>query len=317
MFDVDSGQVLSAMNARENLRVASTFKILTALVVRAHVPLTTMVPISARADAVPPLKLTMEPGSHWQADGLLHAMLIASINDAAVALAERSGGGSLDGFVRVADREAVRLRLADHPVLRDPAGLDDETSFRGGNFMSARDLAITTRAFLSDPLLSSIVQLPKYDFPGGDGKDHVVYNHNAFLQIYPGAIGVKTGYTQQAGHCLVAAATRDGRTLGIVVIGSTNPVGVATDALDAGFVTPPAPAAGAVDTLPSPRPDEPPAPVKDASPAKSRAAEVPTRSRGRSPALPVMGAAAVVIIGAGTIVRRDRRGKHRRRNRSN
>lgn len=234
-FDVATGKVLAATNDRVRLRVASTFKVVTALVVRANVPLDAEVPISARAEAVPPLKLTMRPGSRWNANGLLHAMLIASINDAAVALAEQAGGGSLTGFDRALAAESRRLGLADQPVLQDPAGLDDDSSVSGGNLISARDLAIATRAFLSDPLLAGIVRLPSYHFTGGDGKSHVVYNHNAFQQVYPGAIGVKTGYTERSGHSLIAAATRNGRTLAVVVIGSDDPVGVATAALDGAF----------------------------------------------------------------------------------
>ncbi len=248
-FDVASGRVLQADNARTRLRVASTFKVLTALVVRANVPVDDDVPISARAEAVPPLKLTMQPGTRWNADALLHAMLIASLNDAAVALAERAGGGSLHGFDAAVSAEARRLGLADAPVLHDPAGLDDDSSVDGGNLISARDLAIATRAFLADPLLASIVRLPVYHFAGGDGRPHVVYNHNAFLQTYDGAVGVKTGYTAKSGHSLIAAATRGGRTLAVVVVGSGDPVGVASARLDAAFATAPG-ANGTGDVLP-------------------------------------------------------------------
>ena len=76
----------------------------------------------------------------------------------------------------------------------------------------------------------------------------MVYNHNAFLTIYPDAIGVKTGYTERSGHSLVAAATRDGRTLAVVVIGTGDPVGVATAALDRAFARGAA-APGTGDTL--------------------------------------------------------------------
>lgn len=250
VFDASTGQVLQAFNDRENLRVASTFKLLTALVVRAHVPIQSSVPVKIRATAVPPLRLGLQAGSTWNADDLLHSMLIASLNDTAIALAEQAGGGSLMGFDRAIAAESRRLGLADHPMLHDPAGLDDDTSFKGGNLISARDLAIVARAVLADPLLAAIVKLPKYSFIGGDGKPHVVYNHNAFLHIYPDAIGMKTGYTELSGHSLVAAARRNGRTLVAVIIGSADPVGVATSALDAGFVAPLA-AKGTTDVLPA------------------------------------------------------------------
>lgn len=309
-FDVATGKVLAASNARERLRVASTFKILTALVVRANVDLDAEVPITARAEAVPPLKLSMRPGSKWHANGLLHAMLIASINDAAVALAQQAGGGSLTGFDRALAAESRRLGLADHPILHDPAGLDDDSSVDGGNLISARDLAIATRAFLSDPLLAGIVRLPNYHFAGGDGRPHVVYNHNAFLTIYPGAIGVKTGYTERSGHSLIAAATRNGRTLAVVVIGTGDPVGVATAALDKGFAGLPrrgASVAGTGDTLgtvglaAAVLPND----HTTARPVAFQAQVPPLRSSSRA-WLPAVGLLAIVVVVAGRVLRRER-----------
>ncbi len=307
-FDVASGRVLQADNARTRLRVASTFKVLTALVVRANVPVDEDVPISARAEAVPPLKLSMEPGTRWNADALLHAMLIASLNDAAVALAERAGGGSLRGFDEAVAAEARRLGLADAPVLHDPAGLDDDSSVDGGNLISARDLAISTRAFLADPLLASIVRLPVYHFAGGDGRPHVVYNHNAFLQTYDGAVGVKTGFTAKSGHSLIAAATRGGRTLAVVVVGSGDPVGVASDRLDAAFASAPG-AAGTGDVLP--RVGVAPvglAGMTTLGHASRFSAVLPVRrpSPWRTVAMLVLVVLAVAAIG-GTVRSRDRR----------
>jgi D-alanyl-D-alanine carboxypeptidase (penicillin-binding protein 5/6) len=238
LVDADTGNVVASSNARTRMRVASTFKILTALVVRAHVPLSERVPISARAAAMPALKINVKPGQVWTADSLFHSMLIASANDAAVALAEQAGGGSLPGFDAAAAAEARTLHLADRPVLHDPAGLDDDYSFEGGNLISARDLAIAARAFLDDPYLAAIAETPRYAFHGGDGQDHEVQSHNAFLSAYPGAVGLKTGYTERSGSSLVAAARRKGRTLVAVVIDSSNTVAAATQLLDRGFATP-------------------------------------------------------------------------------
>lgn len=250
-FDVGTGRVYSAHDERTPHAVASTIKLLTALIVRANTPMDDEVTITPVAADVSPLKLTMEPGSRWRADDLLHAMLIASLNDAAVALAIHAGGGSLAGYDRAVAAEVRRLGLRDHPRVYDPSGLDGEDSVGGGdNVISARDLAIVTRAFLGDPLLAEIVRMPSYEFDGGDGRPHIVYSHNAFLDVYPDAIGVKTGYTDRAGHSLVAAATRDGRTIATVVVDSPAPVEYATAELDAAFATDPAaPATG--DVLPA------------------------------------------------------------------
>jgi D-alanyl-D-alanine carboxypeptidase (penicillin-binding protein 5/6) len=120
-------------------------------------------------------------------------------------------------------------------VIQDPTGLDDEFSVRGGNRISARDLAIAGRALLQDPLLAAIVAMPEYRFTGGDAEPHRVIGHNEFMTAYDGAVGVKTGYTKRAGSSLVAAARRDGRTYLVVVIDSTNAVAEASALLDAAF----------------------------------------------------------------------------------
>ena len=236
LVDAETGEVLSSHNAREPLGVASTAKLLSALVASSRLDGDTLVPVSARAAGMPALKLTLKQGERWRADQLLHATLLCSCNDAAVALAE-AAGGSLEGFAELMDTAAEGLGLADRPTLRDPAGLDDEFSVDGGNRISARDLAIVTRAFLADDQLAAIVVLPEYRFRGGDRERHVVKNHNRLLTTYPGAIGVKTGYTRRAGYSLVAGARRDGRTLIAIVVGSPNMYAQASELLDRGFAS--------------------------------------------------------------------------------
>lgn len=228
--------------------VASVFKVLTALVVVENLPTDADVPISARAEGMPARKMQLVNGEVWRASDLLHALLLASANDAAVALAERVAG-SLEGFGGMLDQTAQRLQLADSPVLRDPAGLDDEFSVDGGNLISARDLAIATRAFLAYDELTAIVGLPEYRFTGGDNEPHRLLNHNRLLKLYPGAIGIKTGYTKRAGHSLIAAARREGRTMVAVVLGAADPYRSAMQLLDTGFATPVA-AQESLDHLP-------------------------------------------------------------------
>ena len=305
-FDVGSGKVIDADNARTPLGVASTIKLLTALVVEAHVGMDDQVPITPRAANESPLKLSMEPGSHWRAGDLLHAMLIASLNDTAMALAIQAGDGSLQKFDQRVAEEATQLKLADSPIVKDPAGLDGPESVGGGNVISARDLAIVTRAFLRNPQLAAIVRLHEYRFQGGDGRPHVVYTHNAFLSIYPDAIGVKTGYTDRSGHSLVAAATRNGRTLATVVIDSPDPVGVATAHLDAAFAMS-AEGQGTGDTLPDPAPPTTTVPPTTEAVA-SAVAPAPTKAAGASPdpwpTLAVIALIAAVVATLGLRVRR-------------
>src|SRR5205085_11628192 len=96
--------------------------------------------------------------------------------------------------------------------VNDPAGLDDNFSVRGGNMISARDLAIAARALLANNRLAPIVAQHVTTFTGPDGVAHRLTNHNKMLTLYPGTIGMKTGYTRKSGRGLVAAATRNGRT---------------------------------------------------------------------------------------------------------
>ena len=166
VVDAGTGAVLAASNDRTPVPVASAIKIFTALVVQHRVKPADAVPISARAASMPFLKMSAKAGQRWKADGLMHALLLASANDAAVALAERAGGGTTAGYQRLFRSEAKTLHLQDGPTLQDPAGLDDEFSVGGGNLISARDLAIVARAFLRQPDLASIVKLPEYRFRG-------------------------------------------------------------------------------------------------------------------------------------------------------
>lgn len=311
-FDLESGVVVSAKNERTPTLAASTFKVVTALVVRANVDLTTTVPVSQRATDVPALKLSLQAGEKWNANGLLHAMLIASLNDAAFALAEASGGGSLEGFTEALAAHGRRLGFADSPVLRDPAGLDDEFAHHGGNRISARDLAIATRAFMADPLLASIVKMPSYSFAGGDGEPHRVVSHNAFLATYPGAIGVKTGYTERAGNCLIAAATRGNRTFGVVVLGADDPVAVATEQLDHAFATASKPMDEAVhtDRLPAIGISQTTLAAKKAPTARQAVmhAQIPLRGAPKAPVVAgFVVAAGLALSMAGRVRNRGRR----------
>jgi D-alanyl-D-alanine carboxypeptidase len=165
-------------------------------------------------------------------------LLTVSANDAAVALAERVGGGSLDGYVEIAQATAERLGMEDGPLLYDPAGLDDEFSHRGGTLISARDLAIASRAAMRQPLIMQASSMPEYRYKGGDGIHHVVRQKNLLLALYPGATGMKTGFTEKAGRSLVATATRDGRTMLAVVIDAVDIYASAGWLMDRGFATP-------------------------------------------------------------------------------
>jgi D-alanyl-D-alanine carboxypeptidase (penicillin-binding protein 5/6) len=235
LVDADTGRVIASGGARVALPPASLSKVLTALVVVAALRPDTPVRVSARAAAAPPSRIGMKAGQTWRTEDALRAMLISSANDAAMALAERAGGGSLAAFQTRLAQVAQRLGLADRPVLRDPAGLDDATSVGGGNRISARDLAIVARAALAQPRIAAIVQTQEYRFTSPDGVKHRLVNHNKLLRTYRGLVGIKTGYTLRAGGCLLTAARKNGRTVVAVVLGVVDIYGSSRALLDLGF----------------------------------------------------------------------------------
>ena len=218
LVDADTGAVVQAFNDHAAMRPASVEKIVTGLLAVAALPPDASVPVGADAAGQEAAKINMKAGQVWPFQDALHALLMVSANDAAVALADRVSG-STSGFARLAQVVAQRLGAVDNPVLNDPAGLDDSFSVGGGDLISAWDLALFTRAAMSFPSFSSVVRLPIYDFVGPDGVHHVLRNHNKLLLRDPTLVGVKPGYTRAAGDTYVAEAQRDGRSMIVVELG--------------------------------------------------------------------------------------------------
>lgn len=254
LVDADTGAVLDGHDARTPHLPASTIKLLTALVAVQRLPADDAVPISATAAGMPARKINVKEGQVWDLEDLLASMLLVSANDAAVAVAERVGGGTLEGWDRVAGSTAVGLGLADAPDVSDPAGLDDEFSHGDGSRVSARDLAIVARAVLAEPTLMAIIGAEEIRFVGGDAIPHVVDRRNRLFSLYEGTIGMKTGLTDRAGRCLVAAATRGGRTMLAVLFDAPDIYASAALLLDRGFAVPVA-AQDDLDHLPDVVPD--------------------------------------------------------------
>jgi len=240
VVDADTGKVLSSKAPHDPVPPASTAKIMTALTAVERLPADALVTISELAAAQPASKMTMLPGEQWPLDQALASLLMVSANDAAYAIAEATSG-SLERFADALTSTADRYGMKDS-TLSDPAGFDDATSFRGGPRMSAYDIAIATRNALAVPQLAALSALPALDFTDPSGNARNLVNHNKLLPggaaAYAGATGFKTGYTEQAGHTLVATATRDGRTMIAVVLNTYDTYGWAWQLLDQGFATP-------------------------------------------------------------------------------
>ena len=237
-MDADTGRVLFEQDAHIALPPGSLTKTLTALVASGWLAPGTEVPVTAEAYNAYPDKVGMAPGQRWPLDTSLHALITDSANDAAYALAILIGG-SLQGFPAVMREAGDQIGLSDHPVLEDPAGLDGTEGVNGGNRISAWDLAIMGRDMMANPKLAAIAAQQTYDFMGPDHVAyHIVSRNLHFLRSYPGAIGVKTGYTVPAGFCSMEEAERGGRHMLAVILHSNNPDQFAANLITAGFATP-------------------------------------------------------------------------------
>jgi D-alanyl-D-alanine carboxypeptidase len=242
VVDAATGRVLIGDQVHLPVHPASTAKIMTALTVSERLCPGAQVTANAIDANVETMRIGLPVGKPWPIEQMMASMMMVSANDAAYALGETSGG-SLDGFAAQLTATGKRLGLRDS-TLNDPAGLDDETSFKGGPMMSAYDLAVATRNALTVPEIASWASTHAHDFVDPQGVQHHLVNHNKMLPgggaDYLGAIGFKTGYTSRAQHTLVAAATRNGRTLIAVVLGVPDSgYAEAASLLDAGFATAP------------------------------------------------------------------------------
>lgn len=326
LVDADTGRVLYESNAHTPLPPGSLTKTLTAMIAADWLPPTAQVPVTTAAFNAYPDKVGMKPGQKWPLGIVMHALITDSANDAAYALAIDIAG-SLQAFPAVMQSAGRQIGLSDHPVLEDPAGLDGTEGVDGGNRISAWDLAVMGRDMMANPVLSAIALEQTYDFEGPDGiAYHIVSRNLHFLLSYPGAIGIKTGFTDAAGYCSMEEAVRDGRHMVAVVLHSNNPDAVAADLITHGFATTVSSEAAHPllprVTQPEPVPP-PPAASPPSSPPSTAGLKVAALRPGRSPAgashgwIEVLGAAGVVAgVGVWTrrwVRRRPDSGAHSRR----
>jgi D-alanyl-D-alanine carboxypeptidase (penicillin-binding protein 5/6) len=238
LVDVDTGYVLAGYNEHLRLSPASLTKVLTALIAVTYLAPKAGVAGTTVSENVYPNRVGIEKGVAWPLPEVLQSLLVFSANDAAYAIADRISG-TLRGFAPVMERSAAQIGMSDDPVFHDPAGLDGPLGFEGGNLVSARDMAIAGRDLLAVPQLAEIVREKNYHFVDPKGQLHWLPSMNfGFLDTYPGAIGIKTGFTDRAGECIMAAAVRGNRTMLAVVMNGYNPTQSAIDLLNYGFATP-------------------------------------------------------------------------------
>ena len=207
LINGDTGDVYWEKNADEPMGMASTTKLMTALVITELLTPETVISIPEEAVGVEGSSIYLVAGERLTVYQLLCALLLSSANDAATALAI-AADGSEEAFSRRMNQKAYALGLKN-TRFTNPHGLYDED-----HYTTARELSILGAEVLRQPLLRSIVSTYKMTIPHDSVPDQrLLINHNKLLRTYEGAIGMKTGFTKKTGRTLVSAAERNGMTL--------------------------------------------------------------------------------------------------------
>ncbi|MBE6625589.1 MAG: D-alanyl-D-alanine carboxypeptidase [Ruminococcaceae bacterium] len=203
LIEADSGDIIYEKNAGERMSMASTTKIMTALVALEHGKLDKKVTVANEACGIEGSSIYLKPGEVLTLEDLLYAVMLESANDAAAAVACEIAG-DIDIFADLMNETAEKLGLTD-THFTNPHGLDDKE-----HYTTATDLARLTAYAMKNDDFRRIVSTYKHEIPNADGGVRYLVNHNKLLRLSDDVIGVKTGFTKHSGRCLVSAAERDG-----------------------------------------------------------------------------------------------------------
>ena len=226
VMDLNTGEVLYGKNEHQQRPPASLTKVMTGyLATKQNRYYSEYVTVSETAAHTGESSLNLKADDVLTFEHLLYGALLKSANDACVALAEHMAG-SEDAFVDNMNLQACLLGCAN-TYFKNTNGLPEEN-----HYSSAYDLAVMTRAAMQVPDFAQIVQTQEHMVRWQDGRQLLVHNTNRLLREYPGAIGVKTGTTNEAGQCLIAVAEKAGKQVAVVVLKSKNRFYDATALLD-------------------------------------------------------------------------------------
>lgn len=204
LLEASGGNIIFAKNEHEKLPMASTTKIMTAIVALEKGKPDQIVHVSEKACGIEGSSIYLTSGEELSLRDLLYALMLESANDAAAAIAIAISG-SVDDFAVEMNKTAERIGLTESHFT-NPHGLDDEN-----HYTTAADLAKLAAYAMQNEAFRTIVSTKKYTIPTSDGNGtRVLLNHNKLLHLSDDVIGVKTGFTKRSGRCLVSAAERDG-----------------------------------------------------------------------------------------------------------
>lgn len=231
LIDAHTGRVLMSQNSLQRLGMASTTKIMTALVAIETGRLDDIVAVSPKAAGMEGSSMYLKSGEKIRLHDLIYGLMLNSGNDAGAAIAEFIGG-DVKGFADIMNQKAKNLGLKD-TSFSNPHGLDDEN-----HYTTAYDLAQITRHALEISAFAEIVSTKVktiYTETDEGSYTRTLVNHNKMLSLYKGADGVKTGFTKKCGRCLVSSATKDGLKLIAVTLNAPDDWNDHSKMLDFGF----------------------------------------------------------------------------------
>ena len=214
LLDANTGKVLYSKNDTAQRAVASTQKLLTALIVAESGDLEKSVKIESSDTNCEPTKINVKPGQTYTRVQLLNALLVKSGNDVARTLA-RDNAGSVSAFADIMT-ERVRSLGGTNSNFENPNGLPAQ-----GQYSTARDMARVARMAYRNPTLREIMKTRYYNFRFSSGSVVPLRNTNRVLRTYSFCNGMKTGYTHLAGHCLISSGSYNGRDVIAVMLGCT------------------------------------------------------------------------------------------------
>lgn len=228
LVDADSGKLLYSKNADKRMPMASTTKVMTAIVaLESKVPLDTVIKIPKAAVGIEGSSVYLKEGESIALEDLLYSLLLASANDASVAIAI-AVAGSEDAFVELMNKKARELGLSN-THFSNPHGLDDKE-----HYTTARELAQIMAYALQNESFMAICGTYKKVLQR-EGGTRLLVNHNRLLKSYKGVIAGKTGFTKKSGRCLVSLAEREGLRLICVTLDAPNDWADHTSLYDFGF----------------------------------------------------------------------------------
>lgn len=216
-YDLTTNTLLYSKNIDKKLPVASLTKIMTAIVALENQNENDEIVISRNAATIGEDSMGLSEGEKLTVRLLLYGLFLQSGNDAAEAIADASKYGR-ENFIHLMNKKAEDLGLsATH--FTNPSGLEGD----GKQYSTAHDLLVITRYALGKPLISEVVRQPYYKIPGEEGhKAYELYNETNLLTSYPGVKGVKTGFTNEAGLCLITYLEHKGHRIIAILLNSQN-----------------------------------------------------------------------------------------------